>query len=99
MQTWHVYLLRTDRGALYTGIATDVERRLQTHRRRTRAAARYTRACQTLELVYRCPLGDRSLASRVEARIKALDKSRKEALVAQAPDGAALLRLLGLAAA
>jgi len=31
MTVWSVYLVRTDKGLLYTGIATDVERRFKEH--------------------------------------------------------------------
>ena len=43
---WHLYLLETAAGALYTGITTDVERRLAEHAagRGAKAPARGKRA-------------------------------------------------------
>ena len=47
---WYVYILRCGDGTLYTGITTDVQRRLQMHR--SGKGAKYTRCRQPLELVY-----------------------------------------------
>ena len=96
MPAWSVYLLRNERNALYTGASSDVHRRLQQHRNKRGKAARFTRACQTLELVYHCEVGPRSLALRVEAKIKKLAKAEKERLVTAAPDPKQLLERLGL---
>ena len=79
MATWSVYLVRCPDGALYTGIATDVERRLEEHRAGKGAKALRGRA--PLELVTSCSIGDRGVAQRVEYRFKQLSKARKEALV------------------
>jgi len=92
---YSLYVLRTRGGALYTGVATDVERRLKEHEAGERGA-KYLRSKGPLTLVYSVPLGDRALAQKAEQRIKALPKVRKEALVATAPGAEELLRLLGL---
>lgn len=96
MPTWSIYLLRNERNALYTGASSDVHRRLRQHRAKRGNAAHFTRACQTLELVYHCEVGSRSLALQVEAKIKKLTKTEKERLVTAAPDPAQLLQRLGL---
>lgn len=98
MGTWLVYILRNERNALYTGISNDLPRRLAEHRAGGCRSARFTRGCTTLELVYHCQLGDRSLALKVEIRIKKLDKKRKEALVATTPNRQQLLDQLDLGA-
>ena len=92
---WHVYLIRTRSGALYTGIATDVQRRLQQHGEGQ--GSKYLRARTPLELVYQARLGSRTLALRAEYRIKRLTRSGKEAIVDRAPEGQALLAQLGIA--
>ncbi len=79
---WSVYLLRCADGSLYTGIATDVERRLLEHRDGTRGA-RYLRGRGPLQLELAHAVGDRSMASRVEYRIKRLPKAAKEELIAR----------------
>jgi AraC family transcriptional regulator of adaptative response/methylated-DNA-[protein]-cysteine methyltransferase len=94
MADWHLYLLRTRCGALYTGIATDVERRLAAHGKGR--GAKSLRAKGPLSLVYQAALGERGAALRAEYAIKQLPKAMKEALVAAQPDTAALRARLGL---
>lgn len=93
-----LYLLRNERGALYTGITTDPARRLAEHRGQAGRGAKFTRGCKALELVYCCALGGRSLALKAELRVKGLNKARKEALVAAGPDRRRLLEMLDLTA-
>lgn len=93
---WHLYILDCD-GRYYTGIAIDPVRRLAEHRARKSRGARFTRAARSHELVYAVALGDRSLASRAEARLKKLVRAEKEAVIRHALSRAALLDRLGLA--
>lgn len=86
-------MVRTVRGALYTGIATDVERRLAEHS--SGSGAKYLRSRGPLALVYQVSVGDRSTALRVEGALKKLRKERKEAIVAEQPVASALASLLG----
>src|SRR5881397_847642 len=58
---WHVYVVRTRDGALYTGVTTDAARRIAEHRAGGRGA-RYLRGREPLEIVYRRRLGERGLA-------------------------------------
>jgi len=78
-----VYMLRCADGTLYTGWTTDVQRRLRRHRAGT--ASRYTASRLPVELALALPMGDRSQARREEARIKALDRTAKLALIAESP--------------
>lgn len=80
--TWHVYMLRTRAGHLYTGISTDPHRRLQQHET-GKAGARSLRGKGPLHLVWQQAVGDRSAASKLEAAIKKLAKSAKERLVTE----------------
>ena len=96
MDGWHLYILRTRQGALYTGITTDVARRLVQHQHGRGAKA--LRAQGPLTLVHQVAVGPRGLALRAEHALKRLPKARKEALVARAPDVTALLRALRLPA-
>ena len=84
-EIWHVYLIRCADGSLYTGITTDVERRLAEHR--AGKGAKYLRGRGPLELAYSRPIGDRAAASREEARIKRLSKAAKETLVVSPESG------------
>jgi putative endonuclease len=78
--TWWVYLLRCADGTLYTGITTDLIRRLAEHNGDGAAGARYTRSRRPVQLVYREAARSRSAASQREAAIKRLDRARKLAL-------------------
>ncbi len=75
-----VYMLRCRDGSLYTGWSTDVQRRLARHR--AGRASRYTASRLPVELALALPMPDASAARREEARIKALDRAAKLALIA-----------------
>jgi len=96
MDTWSVYIIRDGTRSLYTGITTDVNRRFQEHVERGPRAAKFTRAKKRLELVYVCRIGNRSLVSKVEYRLKRLKKSEKEAVVQRGESARLLLERLGL---
>lgn len=81
MPVWHVYILRCADGTFYTGIATDLERRLREHNSHDRLGARYTRARRPVELIYSEPHETRSEAAKREAQIKRMSRGEKEALV------------------
>ena len=74
---YSVYLVRCADGSLYTGIATDVERRVAEHEDSSKGA-KYLRGRGPLELVFQKPIGDRSLATRVEHRIKRMPRNQKQ---------------------
>lgn len=78
-----VYILRCGDDSLYTGIAADVERRVDEHRHSPRGA-KYLKGRAPLDLVYSAVMGDRSRASKAEYRIKQLSRREKEALIAGA---------------
>jgi len=80
--SWYLYMVRTRQNALYTGITTDVERRLQEHRACPVRGARYLRGKGPLELVFSACAGTRGEALRLEYRVKQLPRSQKDALVA-----------------
>ena len=96
MTIWSIYVLRDETNSLYTGITTDVNRRLSEHRGSGRQGAKYSRLRKRFDLVYSCELGSRSLASRVEYRLKRLPKSEKERVVLISFDREQLLRFFGL---
>ena len=94
---WVVYMLRCGDDSLYTGITTDLARRIGEHRGAGGRGARSLRGRGPLEVVFRVEAEDRGLALRLEHRIKQLTRRDKEALVARQPTGAALRQSLGLA--
>ncbi len=78
--SWYLYLIRTGSGALYTGVTTDVSRRLGQHQRGCGAKA--LRGKGPLTLAFHCPAGDHGNALQWEYRIKQLTRTQKELLVA-----------------
>lgn len=76
---WYLYILRCGDGTLYTGITTDVEKRLETHR--AGKGAKYTRGRLPLEVVYRECCGTHSDALKREAAIKRMTRQKKETLL------------------
>ena len=79
--TWYLYILHCRDGSLYTGITTDVEKRLEAHQ--SGKGAKYTRGRGPLELVYREQCGTHSEALKREIEIKRLTREQKQALIGQ----------------
>ncbi|MFQ6004164.1 MAG: GIY-YIG nuclease family protein [Woeseia sp.] len=77
MSSWSVYLIRCGDGSVYTGIATDVRRRFAEHTAGEKGA-RYLRGRGPLKLVFQKEIGDRSLAAKIEHRVKRFPKVLKE---------------------
>lgn len=96
MAEWHLYILRTRMDTLYTGIATDVERRMDEHAG-GRTGAKSLRARGPLQLVYQVALGSRALASQAEYQVKQLTRTEKQSLIKQQPGAEQLLQKLKLA--
>ena len=76
---WFVYILRCVDGSLYTGIATDVNRRLEQHNVGT--ASRYTRSRLPVTLIHQEEPTTKGEALKRELAIKALSWKAKEALI------------------
>ena len=75
-----LYIVRCADGTLYTGIATDVQRRVEEHRAGTRGA-KFLRGKEPLDVVFAEAVGDRALAARLEYRVKQLNRQQKLDLV------------------
>ena len=90
MQDWYVYMVRCRDGSLYTGIATDVERRIADHL--TNKGAKYLRGRGPLKLVFKKQFRQKGRALIAERKVKRLPKHKKEALI---KTGAGIEALLG----
>ncbi len=77
---WFLYILRCGDGSLYTGVTTDLERRLKEHQ--AGKASRYTRAHGPVSMVHSERCGGRARALSRECAVKSLGRKAKEALVA-----------------
>lgn len=77
---YYLYILKCSDGTLYTGITTDLARRVEEHNSGT-LGAKYTRGRRPVELMYSKKFRTRSTASQAEAQIKKLSRSEKIDLV------------------
>ena len=77
---WYVYILRCGDDTLYTGITTNVEKRLEAHR--SGKGAKYTRGRGPLELVYQEACESHSQALKREIQVKKLSREEKMRLLA-----------------
>ncbi|MCX6715239.1 MAG: GIY-YIG nuclease family protein [Candidatus Uhrbacteria bacterium] len=78
---YHLYILSCADTTLYTGITTNLDRRILEHNTSPRAA-KYTRARRPVMLVYSRKYRNRSTASKAEARMKKLTREEKQKLIA-----------------
>ena len=78
---YFVYILRCSDGTLYTGITTDLERRVEEHNDSAKGA-KYTRSRRPVTLVYSETCPDKSEASRREYRIKRMTRQQKDRMIA-----------------
>ena len=78
--THYVYIVECADQTLYTGITTEVERRVEEHNSSS-LGARYTRSRRPVELVYVRQFEDKASASTEEYRIKKLSRQEKMEMV------------------
>jgi len=79
--SWFVYIVRCADNSLYTGIAKDVERRIDEHNNDDKLGAKYTKARRPVTLVYQEACDSRSVATRREYEIRQLGRKGKEELL------------------
>jgi putative endonuclease len=77
---YFLYILKCKDGTLYTGITTDIIRRINEHNSSTKGA-KYTRVRRPVVLVYSKKFKNRSTSSKAEARIKAMTRQEKQDLI------------------
>jgi putative endonuclease len=79
---WFVYIIECRDETLYTGITTDVRRRIEEHNA-SEKGAKYTRGKRPVTLVYHKRCADRSAAAKEEYRIKQLSREEKQMLISK----------------
>ena len=79
MKPWYLYIVLCSDASLYTGITTDVRRRLHEHN--TGRGAKYTKGRGPVQLVHLRQFTNRSEASKAESKIKKLRRRQKLNLV------------------
>jgi len=90
---WTLYLLRCADDSLYTGITTDLQRRLSEHSGEggKGRGAKSLRGRQPVTVAFQLPVASKSVALQLEYRIKQLGRNAKERLVAGNLDPLTLL--------
>lgn len=78
---WFLYFIRTNKGSLYTGITTNVERRFAEHKSAGKLGAKYLKGKGPLQLEFSVKVGSRSQALKLEYQVKQLSKTAKEKVV------------------
>lgn len=76
-----VYILKCSDDTLYTGITTNLERRMQEHNGIKPGGAKYTQARQPVKVVFSKTFPNRSEATKEELRIKKLSRQQKINLI------------------
>ncbi len=78
--SYFVYILKCNDGSLYTGITTDIAKRLDEHNIKD-TGAKYTKARRPVKLIYEESSQNRSSASKREYEIKKLSRLKKLQLI------------------
>ena len=89
---YYTYMLRCEDNSLYTGITTDLARRLEEHKSKSRKCAKYTLKHPAIKFEVAWESQTRSVASKLEYNLKKLTKPQKEALIENKRD---LLTIFG----
>lgn len=78
---YYTYMLRCENNSIYTGITTDVKRRMEEHFNKDQKGAKYTKSHKPKKLECVWESENKILASKLEYRIKKLTKQQKEELI------------------
>lgn len=77
---YHLYILKCSDKTLYSGITTNLKRRVAEHNN-SPLGAKYTRGRRPVKLVFSKKFKNKSLAAKEEARIKKLSRKEKIRLI------------------
>ena len=76
-----LYILKCSDASLYTGIARDLDKRLETHK--SGKGSKYVRARLPFSVVYTEAIKNRSLATKREIEIKKMTREEKLQLISE----------------
>lgn len=82
---WYVYIVRCSDGSLYTGVSTNISRRIYAHN--SGRGAKYTRSRRPVSIVYAGPEMTQSAALKEEYRIKSLSRKKKLVMIKEQKGG------------
>ena len=78
---YYIYIIRCEDNSLYTGITTDLERRMKEHLERGKRGAKYTSSHIAKEMEIAWKTNNKKKASKLEYHIKTLKKFEKEEII------------------
>ena len=91
--SWFLYVVQCSDGSLYTGVTTDIERRIREHNGSKRGA-KYTRGRRPVKLIYVKDCRDRFEALREERKFKSLSRKEKLKIIEKSAEEIKNLELL-----
>ena len=77
---WFVYIIETEKGLLYTGVTTDIQRRFEEHSKK-KGGAKFFNIDAPKNFLYLKKVESRSQATKIEISIKKLSKKQKLDLI------------------
>ena len=95
MQDWFIYVIRCKYNSLYVGVTMDVLKRFKEHKGNGKKCAKYLRGRGPLVLSWHKKIGEKSLAFKLERKVKLLSKNNKEKLLVGELDIWDLIRTTG----
>lgn len=78
---YYTYMLRCEDNSVYTGVAADLEKRMNDHFSKNKDCAKYTKTHAALRLDAAWESDGKAEACRLEYRIKQLPRNKKEQLI------------------
>ncbi len=81
IKIYYVYIIECQNGDLYTGVTTDIKRRLKQHNGELKGGAKFTKGKSPVVLKYKIEAENRSEAQKIEYQIKKMDKLKKIDLI------------------
>ena len=79
---WFLYVLQCSDGTYYTGVTTNVDRRLTEHNTSKRGS-KYTKSRRPVKLIYSLEYENRSSAQKAEHKFKNLTRKQKQKIISQ----------------
>ena len=76
---WYLYILKCSDFSLYTGVTSDIDKRIKEYN--SKKGGSYTRIRISVELIYKEQYGSKSQALKREAQLKGWTKKKKIALI------------------
>ena len=78
---YYTYMIRCEDNSIYTGMTSNLEKRINEHLSKNKNGAKYTKSHNAIKLETAWKSKDKSLACQLEYQIKQLSKQQKENLI------------------